>query len=58
MEKKLGVNYTTMLRAILKKYWREHPTKQWLYGHHLSRKLAKLDEPDMQDSAGEVRMNL
>ena len=32
MEKKLDVNYTRMLRAILNKSWRHHPTKQQLYG--------------------------
>ena len=33
MEKKLDGNYTRMLRAILNKPWRQHPTKQQLYGH-------------------------
>ena len=33
MEKKLDGNYTKMLRAILDKSWRQHPTKQQLYGH-------------------------
>ena len=33
MEKKLDGNYTRMLRAILNKTWRQHPTKQQLYGH-------------------------
>ena len=33
MEKKLDSNYTRMLRAILKKSWRQHPTKQQLYSH-------------------------
>ena len=33
MEKKLNCNYTRMLRAILNKSWRQHPTKQLLYGH-------------------------
>ena len=33
MEKKLDSNYTRMLRAILKKSWWQHPTKQQLYGH-------------------------
>ena len=32
MEKKLDSNYTRMLRAILDKSWRQHPTKQQLYG--------------------------
>ena len=31
MEKKLDGNYKRMLRAILNKSWRQHPTK--LYGH-------------------------
>ena len=33
MEKKLDGHYTRMLRAILNKSWRQHPTKQQLYGH-------------------------
>ena len=33
MEKKLEGNYKRMLRAILNKTWRQHPTKQKLYGH-------------------------
>ena len=33
MEKKLDSNYTRMLRAILNKSWRQHHTKQQLYGH-------------------------
>ena len=33
MEKKLDGNYTRMLRVILKKTWRQHPTKQQVYGH-------------------------
>ena len=33
MEKKLDGNYTRMLRAILNKSWRQHLTKQQLYGH-------------------------
>ena len=33
MEKKLDDNYTIMLRAILNKSWRQHPTNQQLYGH-------------------------
>ena len=32
-EKKLDGNYTRMLRAILNKSRRQHPTKQQLYGH-------------------------
>ena len=33
MEKKLDGNYTRMLRAILNKSRRQHPSKQQLYGH-------------------------
>ena len=33
LEKKLEGNYTRMLRAILNKSWRQHLTKQRLYGH-------------------------
>ena len=33
LKKKLDGNYTRMLRAILNKSWRQHPTKQNLYGY-------------------------
>ena len=33
MEKKLDGDYTRMVRAILNKSWRQHPTKEQLYGH-------------------------
>ena len=33
MEKKLDGNDIRMYRAILNKSWRQHPTKQQLYGH-------------------------
>ena len=33
LEKKLDGNYIRMLRAILNKSWRQHPTKHQLYGH-------------------------
>ena len=32
-EKKLDGNYIRMLRAILNKSWRQHPTRHQLYGH-------------------------
>ena len=32
-KKKLDGNYTRMLRAILNKSWRQHPTRHQLYGH-------------------------
>ena len=49
LKKKLDGNYTRMLRAILNKSWRQHPTRHQLYGH--------LDEPDTRDTAGEARTN-
>ena len=33
LEKKLDGNYTRILRAILNKSWRQHPTKHQLYGY-------------------------
>ena len=33
LEKKLDGNYTRILRAILNKSWRQHPTNHRLYGH-------------------------
>ena len=33
LEKKLDGKYTRMLRAILNKSWRQHPTRHQLYGH-------------------------
>ena len=35
LEKKLDGNYKRMLRAILNKSWRQHPTMHQLYGHLL-----------------------
>ena len=35
LEKKLDGNYTRMLRAILNKSWRQHPTRHQLYGNLL-----------------------
>ena len=35
LKKKLDGNYTRMLWAILKKSWRQHPTRHQLYGHLL-----------------------
>ena len=58
LEKKLDGNYTRMLRAILNKSWQQHPTRHQLYGHLPPiTKLFKLNEPDMQDIAGEAEMN-
>ena len=33
LEKKLDGNYTRMLRAMLNKSWRQHPSRHQLYGH-------------------------
>ena len=33
LEKKLDGNYTRMLRTILNKSWRQHPTRRQRYGH-------------------------
>ena len=33
LEKKLDGNYSGMLRAILNKSWRQHPTRHQLYSH-------------------------
>ena len=33
LEKRLDGNYTRMLRAILNKSWRQHPTRHQLFGH-------------------------
>ena len=33
LQKKLDGNYTRMPRAILNRSWKQHPTKQQLYGH-------------------------
>ena len=33
LQKKLDSNYTRMLRVILNKSWRQHPTRHQLYGH-------------------------
>ena len=33
LEKKLDDNYTRMLRTILNKSWRQHPTRHQLYSH-------------------------
>ena len=33
LERRLDGNYTRMLRAVLNKAWRQHPTRLQLYGH-------------------------
>ena len=54
LRKKLDGNYTRMLRAILNNSCKQHPTKQQLYGHLPPITKTIKDEPDMQDTAGEV----
>ena len=49
LEKKLDGNYTRMLRAILNKSWRQHPTRRQLYGH-----LPPITKT-IQDTAGEAK---
>ena len=56
MEKKVDGNYYRMPRAILNKYWRQHSTKQQLYGHLPP--ITKFDKPDTQDTDGEVGTSL
>ena len=53
LEKKLNGNYTRMLRAILNKSWRQTPQGTNYTATRLpSRKLSKLDEPDMLEKQG------
>ena len=51
MVRKLDGNYIRMLPAILNKSLRQHLTE------HPSRKLFKLDEPDMRDTVREEKTN-
>ena len=57
LEKKLDGNYTGMLRAILNKSPAATPPQGTNYTATClpSRKLSKLGETDMQDTAGEAR---
>ena len=54
LEKKLDGNYARMLRAILNNTPQDTNCTATCF---LSRKLFKLDEPDMQDTAGEAGTN-
>ena len=55
MEEKLDGNYTRILRAILNKSRRQHPTKQQLYGHSPPiTKTIQIRRTRMRDTAGEV----
>ena len=55
-EKSLNATTQECRETILNKSWRQHPTKATAVTatYHPSQKLSKLDEPDMQDTAGEV----
>ena len=56
MEKKLNGYYTRMLQAILKNPGGStQQSSRCTAAYHPSRKLSKLDDPDMRDTAGEVR---
>ena len=55
LKKKLDGNYTRMLRAVLNKSWRQHPTRHQLYGHLPPITKTIQDEPDTWDTAGEAR---
>ena len=55
MEKKLDGNYTRMLQAIWNKSWRNTlQSSSCTVTYYPSQKLSTLDEPDMQNTAGEV----
>ena len=54
MEKKLDGNYSRMMREILEAAPHKAACK---VTYHTSRKLSKLDELDMQDTAREVGTN-
>ena len=59
MEKKLDGNYTRMLQAILNNPGSNTPQATKYTATCLpSRKLSRLDEPDMQNTAREVRTSL
>ena len=52
MEKKLDGNYPRMLLAVLNKFWRQPAqNSSYMATYYPSRKLSKLDEPDMRDTA-------
>ena len=55
LNKRFDVNCTRMLYAVLNKFWKQHPTKQWLYGHLLPTSR-NIDEQAMRDTAREIRI--
>ena len=54
-KKKLDGNYTRILRAILNKSWRQHPTRHQLYGHLPP--ITKTIQVTRTRHAGEARTN-
>ena len=58
IDKKLDGNCIRMMQVVMNKSWKQHPTKQQLYGHlpPIS-KPSKSNEEKMLDTAGEVRLN-
>ena len=57
MKKKLDDNYTRILRAILKMSWRQHSTKQQLYGHQPPITKTIKIRRNRHNTAGEVGTN-
>ena len=61
MEKKLYGDYAKMLQVIVNKSNIQQDNTQQSSSctatYHPSRKLSKIDEPHMQNTAGEVRTN-
>ena len=56
LKKKLDGNYTRMLRAILNKSWRQHPTRHQLYGYLPPiTKTIQVRRTRHEDTAGEAR---
>ena len=55
LEKKLDGNYTRMLRAVLNKSWRQHPTRHQLYGHLPPITKTIQARRTRHDTAGEAR---
>ena len=55
LEKKLDGNYTRMVRAVLNKSWRQHPTRHQLYGHLPPITKTIKFRRTIQDTAGDPR---
>ena len=57
VQKKLDMNYTKMIRALLNKSWKQHPTKSQMYAQLPLISKTVPYERDMWDTAGVARMN-